>query len=94
MSNRKIYRVKLSSDEREELELVSKGERGHLKIAAWKVQRVKGMLLCDEGEWGPACAYEDVAGAFSTTTRSARELAEASRSQWSTITSQAAKRSK
>ena len=70
MSNRKIYRVKLSSDEREEFELVSKGKRGRLKIAAWKVQRAKAMLLCDEGEWGPAWADEDVAEACSTTTRS------------------------
>jgi hypothetical protein len=70
MSNRKIYRVKLSADEREELELVAKGKRGQLKIAAWKVQRAKAMLMCDEGDSGPAWCDQDIAEAFSTTTRS------------------------
>jgi uncharacterized protein Usg len=70
MSNRKIYRVKLSAAEREELELVAKGKRGQLKIAAWKVQRAKAMLMCDEGELGPAWCDHDIAEAFSTTTRS------------------------
>lgn len=70
MSNRKIYRVKLSADERNEFELVAKGKRGQLKIAAWKVQRAKAMLMCDEGEFGPAWRDEDIAEAFSTTTRS------------------------
>lgn len=70
MSNRKIYRVKLSADERKEFELVAKGKRGQLKIAAWKVQRAKAMLMCDEGEFGPAWYDEDIAEAFSTTTRS------------------------
>ena len=70
MSNRKIYRVKLSAEERNEFEQVAKGKRGQLKIAAWKVQRAKAMLMCDEGELGPAWRDEDVAEAFSTTTRS------------------------
>ena len=70
MSNRKIYRVKLSADERRELERVAKGKRGQLKIAAWKVQRANAMLMCDEGELGPAWRDEDIAAAFSTTTRS------------------------
>lgn len=70
MSNRKIYRVKLSAEERKEFELVSKGKRGQLKIAAWKVQRANAMLMCDEGESGPAWCDEDIAEAFSTTTRS------------------------
>lgn len=70
MSNRKVYRVKLSSDERCELEVVSNGKRGQLKIAAWKVQRAKAMLLCDEGDEGPAWRDEDVAQAVGTTTRS------------------------
>jgi hypothetical protein len=70
MSNRKIYRVKLSADERREFELVAKGKRGQLKIAAWKVQRAKSMLMCDEGELGPAWPDEDIAEAYSTTTRS------------------------
>jgi len=69
MSNRKIYRVKLSADERDEFELVARGKRGQLKIAAWKVQRAKAMLMCDEGELGPGWCDEDVAEAFSTTTQ-------------------------
>lgn len=70
MSNRKIYRVKLSADERREFELVAKGKRGQLKIAAWKVQRANALLMCDEGELGPAWRDEDIAEAYSTTTRS------------------------
>jgi len=70
MSNRKIYRVKLSADERKEFELVAKGKRGQLKIAAWKVQRANALLMCDEGDLGPAWRDEDIAEAYSTTTRS------------------------
>lgn len=70
MSNRKIYRVKLSADERHEFECVVKGDRGQLKVAAWKVQRANAMLMCDEGEWGPAWPDEDIANAYATTTRS------------------------
>lgn len=70
MSNRKLYRVKLSADERSEFELVAKCKRGQLKIAAWKVQRAKAMLMCDESELGPSWCDEDIAAAFSTTTRS------------------------
>ena len=70
MSNRKIYRVKLSADERNEFEKVAKGKRGQLKIAAWKVQRANAMLMCDEGDSGPAWRDEDIADAFATTTRS------------------------
>ena len=70
MSNRKIYRIKLSLEERSELERVAKGKRGKLKIAAWKVQRAKAILMCDEGELGPAWCDQDIADAFSTTTRS------------------------
>jgi len=69
-SNRKIYRVRLSSDERAEFENVAKGKRGRLKIAAWKIQRAKAMLLCDEGESGPAWSDEQVAQAVGATTRS------------------------
>ena len=39
MSNRKIYRIKLTEEERETLAQVAKGKRGKLNIAAWKVQR-------------------------------------------------------
>lgn len=70
MSNRKIYRVKLTADERNEFEKIAKGKRGQLKIAAWKVQRANAMLMCDEGDLGPAWRDEDIADAFATTTRS------------------------
>ena len=70
MSNRKVYRVKLSADERAEFKQVAKGKRGQLKIATWKVQRANAMLMCDEGELGPAWRDQDIAEAFSTTTRS------------------------
>ena len=70
MSNRKIYRVKLSFEERSELEQVAKGKRGKLTIAAWKVQRANAILMCDEGELGPAWCDQDIADAYSTTTRS------------------------
>lgn len=70
MSNRKIYRVKLSADEQKELERITRGKRGQLKIAAWKLQRAKAMLLCDEGEHGPAWPDEEIAEAVGTSTRS------------------------
>ncbi|MCG8583738.1 MAG: hypothetical protein MI757_03405 [Pirellulales bacterium] len=52
MSNRKIYRIKLTEEERSTFGEVAKGKRGKLNIAAWKVQRAKAMLLCDESESG------------------------------------------
>lgn len=69
-SNRKVYRVRLSTDERSEFESIAKGKRGQLKIAAWKVQRATAILLCDEGDSGPGWADEQVAEAVGTTTRS------------------------
>ena len=44
MSNRKIYRIKLTKEERDTLAKVANGKRGKLKIAAWKVQRANGDL--------------------------------------------------
>ena len=70
MSNRKIYRIKLTCEEREAFTQVAKGIRGQLKIAAWKVQRANAMLMCDESEDGPAWSDESIAEAFGTTTRS------------------------
>ncbi len=70
MSNRKIYRIKLTKEERDTLAKVAKGKRGKLKIAAWKVQRANAMLKCDESEEGPAWPDEKTAEAFGTTTRS------------------------
>lgn len=70
MSNRKVYRIKLTAEERDAFAGVAKGKRGRLKIAAWKVQRANAMLKCDESEQGPAWTDENIAAAFSTTTRS------------------------
>jgi hypothetical protein len=70
MSNRKVYRIKLTDEERETFTQVAKGKRGKLNIAAWKVQRANAMLMCDEGEHGPAWPDHDIAEAFDTTTRS------------------------
>jgi hypothetical protein len=70
MSNRKVYRIKLTTEERDTFAQVSKGKRGKLKIAAWKVQRANAMLKCDESDQGPAWPDEKIAEAFGTTTRS------------------------
>lgn len=70
MSNRKIYRVKLSDEERSELQSVARGKRGRLKIAGWKVQRANAILMCDESELGPGWCDHQIAEAFGTTTRS------------------------
>src|SRR5579862_4020351 len=70
MSNRKVYRIKLTVEEREALTQIAKGNRGQLKIAVWKVQRANALLMCDEGEEGPAWSDESIAQAFATTTRS------------------------
>lgn len=70
MSNRKIYRIKLTAEERQTLREIIKGKRGQVKIAAWKVQRANAMLMCDESEEGPAWPDERIAEAFGTTTRS------------------------
>lgn len=70
MSNRKVYRIKLTTEEQAAFAQVAKGKRGRLKIAAWKVQRANAMLKCDESEQGPAWSDEKIAEAFGTTTRS------------------------
>ena len=53
MTNHKVYRIKLTTEERDTFAQVAKGKRGRLKIAAWKVQRANAMLMCDEGDQGP-----------------------------------------
>jgi len=62
----KKYVLKLTEDERGELERVVKGG----KAAAWKVQRARALLLCDQGPAGPGWADEPVAVACACTTRS------------------------
>ena len=70
MSNRKIYRIKLTDEERGVFRKIIKGKRGRMKIAVWKVQRANAMLKCDESEDGPAWPDERIAEAYGTTTRS------------------------
>lgn len=70
MSNRKIYHIKLTDEERETLAHVAKGKRGKLNIAAWKVQRANAMLKCDESDKGPAWPDQQIAEAYGITTRS------------------------
>lgn len=69
-SNRKIYRIKLTADERDVFQDVASGKRGKLNIAKWKVQRATAMLKCDESEDGPAWADERIAETCDVTIRS------------------------
>jgi hypothetical protein len=52
----KIYRIKLSEDERHELENVR--DRGSLKAKTFK--KALALLSCDEGDLGPALADETI----------------------------------
>ncbi len=70
MSNHKVYRIKLTPEERNTFAQVAKGKRGRLKIAGWKVQRANAMLMCDQGDQGPGWTDDKIAEAFATTTRS------------------------
>lgn len=69
-SNRKVYRIKLTAEERETFVEVAKGKRGKLNIAKWKVQRATAMLKCDESEGMPCWADERIAESCGVTTRS------------------------
>lgn len=52
----KIHRIKLSEDERHELEAIR--DRGSLKAKTFK--KALALLLCDEGHLGPALADEAI----------------------------------
>lgn len=59
------YRVKLTADERSDLErLIRKGAAG------WKIKRAQALLKCDEGEAGPGWTDAAIAAAFDVTPRS------------------------
>ena len=62
----KIYVLKLTPDERVELEKVVRSG----KAAGWKIQRAQALLKCDQGLDGPAWIDEDVAEAYGCTRRS------------------------
>lgn len=52
----KTYRIKLTSNERDELESVTKATQ----VSFEKRRRAKVMLLCDEGEFGPGLSDQQV----------------------------------
>ena len=64
------YVLKLSEEERERLSVVAKGIRGKQAIAAWKVQRAKTLLKCDEGEFGPAWTDAEISDSLDVSERS------------------------
>ena len=65
----KKYTVKLTPEEREELDRLSRGKKGKQNIAAWKVVRAKVLLKCDQGEFGPRWTDERLAAAFDLSVR-------------------------
>ena len=52
----KIYRIKLSGEEREQLEVISCDK----KAAAFRVTKARALLYCDEGPHGPALTDTEV----------------------------------
>lgn len=64
------YVLKLTPEERSELEGVARGSRGRRSIAGWKVQRAQVLLKCDQGEQGPGWPDHRIAAAFDATERS------------------------
>jgi len=59
------YRVKLTADERQELEqLLRRGAAG------WKLQRAQALLKCDESDEGPCWPDARIAEAFGMSARS------------------------
>lgn len=62
----KIHIIKLSLQEREELQAISRSQ----KTAAAKVVKAKALLLCDQGDHGSALKDEDVASRCDCTVQS------------------------
>ena len=65
----KKYILKLTDEERVELERVACGKNGKQNIAAWKVVRAKVLLKCDQGPLGPKWTDERLAAAFDLSVR-------------------------
>jgi len=59
------YRVKLTADERHDLEQLLR-----VGAAGWKIKRAQTLLKCDEADGGPAWPDSQIAEAFDVTTRS------------------------
>jgi len=66
----KIYRIKLSEDELRELEAIR--DRGTLKAKTFK--KALALLLCDEGDLGPALADEAIRSIVAMSPSSALRL--------------------
>ncbi len=66
----KKYVLKLTAEERRELEEIVKGRGKGRAAARWKVRRAQVLLKCDQGELGPAWPDHRIAAAFEVTERS------------------------
>lgn len=66
----KKYRIKLSQQEREELEFLCRQKN----IAKAKYQKASALLLCDEGPCGPSARDADVKAATGLSPRSIERL--------------------
>lgn len=66
----KKYTIKLTQEERTQLEATAKGRQGKRPIAAWKVTRAKALLKTDQGECGPGWKDRDIASALDISARS------------------------
>ena len=66
----KIYRIKLSQEEREELTALTRRK----KAAAHKVCKASSLLLSDEGEHGPALSDVEVSAKTGITVRTLERL--------------------
>jgi len=64
------YTVKLTAEERTQLQAVAKGRKGKMAIAAWKVTHAKALLNADRGEFGPAWTDKQNATALGVSERS------------------------
>jgi hypothetical protein len=61
----KLYVVKLTVDEREELEKLTRCGKSY----AWKIERAHALLKCDQGEQGPGWTDGQISDCFGMTTR-------------------------
>ena len=65
----KKYIVKLTQEERTELEGIAVGKKGKQNIAAWKVVRAKVLLKCDQSLLGAKWTDVRLAAAFDISVR-------------------------
>ena len=64
------YTLKLTPEERRQLEAIAKGCQGKQTIAGWKVTRAKALLKADRGEDGPGWTDQAIAAALDISERS------------------------